>query len=346
MPPEDKDEDAEILDAWQQPDVAVAPVVSESAKNAPRGNVAKSPGRPKEGGPKPSRSSVLAMHKNRASRAFKKRDVEQDIEPLPPPSKDKKIVKHELSQMKAPVEIVKKIGPIANLQGPPLDEMSVEERKDRAIIRMTAYLAAGYSKASACQRVGREFKIESTIALNGYYNAALSNLVPDSEGAKNRLRAHIHGMGKQLFRIAVARKDVKGGVAIMDRLSKLFDLDMTPGPTNVVNVGTMQIADMRGDVRKDDFLARARKVGIDTSQAEQLLQIDDELQFDNMAPSQTQDMRGSYSADVVSGLEINGEVVAPVATDDSVSELQRYHQEKQGVKIVDDKVVPLFGDKT
>lgn len=312
--------------------------------------------------PKATRSDMMEDTADNISRAFKKRDINEDIEPLADPKAGADEV-HISTSMPWGARHVGKRGhehreeahsyPV--VPGPAIVEMTDEERKTRAIIKTAAYLAAGYNKPSVYSRIMKEFKV-TPATVDKYYKAAMADLVPTDEETKNKLRAHIHGMSRKLFKIAVDRKDVKGGVAILDRLSKLFDLDMTPGPTQVVNVGTMQIADMRGDIRKDDFLDRARKVGINTDQAEKLLVADEEdLVFDNAdgLSATSAELKLQYGAGVAAGLAFTDNMqtqVVVVAESDEVSELQRYHQEQQGVRVVADedgkeKIVPLFPTK-
>lgn len=306
----------------------------------------KPPGGQSRNRPKPNLSAALHDQSDNLAREFRKRDTEEDIAPIPDPAPSVEAIEMYVAKPKKGLDL-------PAVQNPSVVEMSTDELRTRAVIKLTAYLAAGYSKAAAYSRIEKEFGV-STGTIDKYYKSALTELVPNTEEAKDKLRAHVHGMSRKLFKIAVDRKDVKGGVAILDRLSKLFNLDMTPGPTHVVNVGTMQIADLRGDTRRDDFLDRARKAGINTAQAEKLLEADDaELEFDNAGSvNATSDMRGQYSGDVVSGMKISGDTPKQaVIVGDAVSELQRYHQEKQGVKVIADdtggeKIVSLFPDKS
>lgn len=339
--------DDEIDSDWESEDVVDSLAASVAAGHKTKSNLAKGVNRLGGRGlskPKASFANSLEDSSDNISRQFKQRDINEDVPSLPKPSASRKAAK---------IETVKPSPAAASnlpaVQPPSVMEMSDDERRNRCIAKMTAYLAAGYSKSSAYSRVAKEFGVGAEV-LDRSYKAAMSELVPSSEETKNKLRAHVHGMGRKLFKIAVDRKDVKGGTAILDRLCRLFDLDMTPGPTNVVNVGTVQIADMRGDVRRDDFLERARKAGINTDQAEKLLESDGlDLEFDNIDPGE-QDMRGQYSADIISGMSVSGDVPKQaVLVDDAVSELQRYHQDRQGVTIVKDsageKIVPLFTER-
>lgn len=342
--------DDDIADTdWEAADVpSAADVRHERAKviGAKQAKKPKPPGGSSKARPKPSLSTALNDQSDNLAREFRKRDTEEDIAPIPDPAPSVDAIEMYVAKPQKGLDL-------PAVQNPSVLEMSTDEMRTRAVIKLTAYLAAGYSKAAAYSRIEKEFGV-STATIDKYYKSALTELVPNTEEAKDKLRAHVHGMSRKLFKIAVDRKDVKGGVAILDRLSKLFNLDMTPGPTSVVNVGTLQIADLRGDTRRDDFLDRARKAGINTTQAEKLLEADDaELEFDNASSvNATSDMRGQYSGDVVSGMKISGDTPKQaVIVGDAVSELQRYHQEKQGVKVVGDdsggeKIVSLFPDKS
>lgn len=154
-------------------------------------------------------------------------------------------------------------------------------RVEQIIGYACALIVKGYNNAGAIIQLSKKFGLAEGTAKN-YLQKAKGHLVPKTITEKDRLKGSMHNMCQTLFNIAVEDRDIRGGVAVLDRMAKLFNLDEQEAPTTVVNNAYINVAQYRGDARSDIFLDTAKKAGISEDQARALLSAGSvELDFDD-----------------------------------------------------------------